>query len=56
MDKLNFESSTNSIPIATERQYNFKLVGKIEIVGKRMKWKTLYSQQNDTRNNGSNIC
>ena len=55
MDKFNFGYSTNNIPIATERQYNLKLVEKIEAVIKRMQCKAFYFEQSGTHNNSKNI-
>ena len=52
MDKFNFGYSTNNIPIATERQYKFKLVEKIEAVIK----KPFYFEQSGTSSNSKNIC
>ena len=55
MDKFNLGCSTNSISIATERQYKLKLVEKIEAVIKRMQRKAFYFEQSNTRNNSKNI-
>ena len=55
MDKFNFGYSNNNIPIATERQYKFKLVENIEALIKRMPWKAFYFEQSNTRKNSKNI-
>ena len=55
MDKFNFGSSTNNIPITTERQCKLKLVKKIKAVIKRMRCKALYFEQKDARNDSKNI-
>ena len=55
MDKFNFGYPTNNIPIATERQCKLKLVEKIELVMKRMRWKAFYFEKNGKRNNSKNI-
>ena len=41
MEKINFEYSTKNIPIPSERSYKLKLVEKIEMVVKKMRWKAL---------------
>ena len=55
MDKFNFGYSNNNIPIATERQYKFKLVENIEALIERMQWKAFYFEQSNTRKNSKNI-
>ena len=42
MEKLKFDYSMKNIPVTTERNYLLKLIEKIEMVIKRMRWKVIY--------------
>ena len=42
MEKFNLEYSTKNIPIPSERNYKLKLMEKIELVIKRMRWKAIF--------------
>ena len=50
MEKLQFDNSDKSIPIATERNYKLQLMEKIELVIKRMWWKAhFYNERKDAK-------
>ena len=42
MEKLKFDYSMKNIPVTTERNYLLKLIEKIEMVIKRMRWKVIH--------------
>ena len=42
MEKVKFDYSMKNIPVTTERSYLLKLIEKIEMVIKRMRWKVIY--------------
>ena len=48
MEKLKFDYSMRNISVTTGRSYLLKLIQKIEVVSKRMRWKVIYC---DTKRN-----
>ena len=51
MKKVNFGYSINSIPIPSERTYLLQLMEKAEMVIKRMRWKAIHFNKNDSKDN-----
>ena len=52
MEKLHFNYSYKNIPIPSERNYKLQLMEKIELVIKRMRWKThFYNEKKDVKEN-----
>ena len=53
MERFKFGYSLKNIPIPSERNYKMMLMEKIELVIKKMRWKVIYSNE-DQRGNENN--
>ena len=50
MERFNFGYSVKNIPIPGEEQYKLQLINKIELLIKRMRWKALFFDINQNKN------
>ena len=58
MDSINFGCSMKNIPPYSKSSYLYKLIGKVEKVLKRIKWKAIFfdrDQANSNTNGNNNI-
>ena len=54
MESINFRYSMKNVLLATKNQYIYKLIEKVEIVLKRMRWKALFFDNTNDNNNTNN--
>ena len=54
MESINFRYSMKNVLLATKNQYKYKLIEKVEIVLKRMRWKALFFDNTNDNNNTNN--
>ena len=50
MESIRFDYSTKNIPTPSERDYIKKLIEKTELLCKRMRWRTFFYLNPETRN------
>jgi len=51
MEKTNLHYSTKNIPVANDQIYKLMLIEKIEAVIKRMRWKAIFFEETDDKDN-----